>query len=118
MNTANNFTSRLLTQVLNSKIPLFVLILSMIAGLLALNFTPREEEPQIVVPMIDIIVDAPGVNVKQVERLVTTPLEKLLAQVQGVEHVYSVTNNSQSVVTLRFHVGENREQALLNTYNK
>lgn len=118
MNTANNFTSRLLHQVLNSKIPLFILILSMIAGLLALNFTPREEEPQIVVPMIDVIVDAPGVNVKQVERLVTTPLEKLLAQVQGVEHVYSVTNNSQAVVTLRFHVGENREQALLNTYNK
>jgi len=118
MNTANNFTSRLLYQVLNSKIPLFILVLSMIAGLLALNFTPREEEPQIVVPMIDVIVDAPGVNVQQVERLVTTPLEKLLAQVQGVEHVYSVTNNSQTVVTLRFHVGENREQALLNTYNK
>jgi len=118
MNTANNFTSRLLNHVLNSKIPLFILILSMIAGLLALNFTPREEEPQIVVPMIDVIVDAPGISVKQVERLVTTPLEKLLAQVQGVEHVYSVTNNSQSVVTLRFHVGENREKALLNTYNK
>jgi len=118
MNTANNFTSRLLNQVLNSKIPLFILILSIIAGLLALNFTPREEEPQIVVPMIDVIVDAPGINVKQVERLVTTPLEKLLSQVQGVEHVYSVTNNSQAVVTLRFHVGENREQALLNTYNK
>jgi multidrug efflux pump subunit AcrB len=90
----------------------------MIAGLLALNFTPREEEPQIVVPMIDVIVDAPGINAKQVERLVTTPLEKLLAQVRGVEHVYSVTNNSKTVVTLRFHVGENREQALLNTYNK
>jgi multidrug efflux pump subunit AcrB len=90
----------------------------MIAGLLALNFTPREEEPQIVVPMIDVIVDAPGVNIKQVERLVTTPLEKLLTQVQGVEHVYSVTNNSQAVVTLRFNVGENREEALLNTYNK
>jgi multidrug efflux pump subunit AcrB len=118
MNTANHFTSVLLSKVLNSKIPLFILVLSMVAGLLALNFTPREEEPQIVVPMIDIIVDAPGVNAKQVERLVTTPLEKLLAQVKGVEHVYSVTNNSQTVVTLRFHVGENRERALLNTYNK
>jgi len=118
MKTATNFTSRLLTKVLNSKIPLFILILSIIAGLLALNFTPREEEPQIVVPMIDVIVDAPGINAKQVERLVTTPLEKLLTQVRGVEHVYSVTNNSQTVVTLRFHVGENREQALLNTYNK
>lgn len=118
MNSETNFTSLLLSKVLNSKIPLFILIVSVLAGLLALNFTPREEEPQIVVPMIDIIVDAPGVSVKQVERLITTPLEKLLAQVQGVEHVYSVTHNSQSVVTLRFEVGENREQALLNTYNK
>ena len=90
----------------------------MLAGMMALNYTPREEEPQIVVPMIDVVVSAPGVNVQQVERLVTTPLEKLLAQVSGVEHVYSVTHNSQSVVTLRFHVGESREQALLNTYNK
>ena len=68
--------------------------------------------------MIDVVVNAPGVNVQQVERLVTTPLEQLLAQVNGVEHVYSVTNNSQTRVTLRFHVGENREKALLNTYNK
>jgi len=118
MKNANNFTSILIASVLKSKIPFFILLLSIFAGLAALNFTPREEEPQIVVPMIDIVVDAPGVNAKQVERLITTPLEKLLAQVQGVEHVYSVTNNAQSVVTLRFYVGENREQALLNTYNK
>ncbi|KGJ87285.1 efflux RND transporter permease subunit [Colwellia psychrerythraea] len=118
MTIRTTFTSLLLSKVLNSKIPLFILILSILAGLLALNFTPREEEPQIVVPMIDVIVDAPGVNTKQVERLVTTPLEKLLAQVKGVEHIYSVSNSGQSVVTLRFTVGENREQALLNTYNK
>ena len=118
MTSENNFTSTLLNKVLNSKIPLFILILSIIAGLIALNFTPREEEPQIVVPMIDIIVDVPGINAKQVERLVTTPLEKLLTQVAGVEHVYSVSNSNQAVVTLRFTVGENRERALLNTYNK
>lgn len=118
MQTATNFTSKLLSNVLASKIPFIILILSILAGIMALNFTPREEEPQIVVPMIDVVVSAPGVSVQQVERLVTTPLEKLLAQVNGVEHVYSVTNNSQAVVTLRFHVGENREQALLNTYNK
>jgi len=114
----NNFTSKLLSSVLASKIPFIILVLSVFAGMMALNFTPREEEPQIVVPMIDVVVSAPGVNVSQVERLVTTPLEKLLTQVNGVEHVYSVTNNSQAVVTLRFHVGENRERALLNTYNK
>ena len=113
-----NFTSKLLSTVLKSKVPFIILLLSIVAGIMALNYTPREEEPQIVVPMIDIMVSAPGVNVQQVERLVTTPLEKLLAQVSGVEHVYSVSHNSKAVVTLRFHVGENREQALLNTYNK
>lgn len=118
MQTPTNFTSKLLSNVLASKMPFIILILSVLAGMMALNYTPREEEPQIVVPMIDVVVSAPGVNVSQVERLVTTPLEKLLTQVSGVEHVYSVTNNSQAVVTLRFHVGENREQALLNTYNK
>ena len=118
MTNDKNFTSVLLSKVLGSKIPLFILILSILAGLMALNFTPREEEPQIVVPMIDIIVDAPGINANQVERLITTPLEKLLAQVNGVEHVYSVSNANNAVVTLRFHVGENRETALLNTYNK
>lgn len=113
-----NNIAKLIKYVLTSKIPLVILILSIFAGLLALNFTPREEEPQIVVPMIDVVVSAPGTNARQVERQVTTPLEKLLAQVQGVEHVYSVTNSGQAVVTLRFHVGENRERALLNTYNK
>lgn len=118
MPTATNFTAKLIHRVLISKIPFAILILSMLAGLLALNYTPREEEPQIVVPMIDIVISALGVNAKQVERQVTTPLEKLLAQINGVEHVYSVTDNARAVVTLRFHVGENRERALLNTYNK
>ena len=118
MQTPINFTAKLISSVLASKLPFVILVLSMLAGMMALNYTPREEEPQIVVPMIDVVVNAEGVNVQQVERLVTTPLEKLLAQVNGVEHVYSVTNNSQTVVTLRFYVGENRENALLNTYNK
>lgn len=118
MQTPTNFTAKFLSSVLASKLPFVILILSMLAGIMALNYTPREEEPQIVVPMIDVVVNAEGVNVQQMERLVTTPLEKLLAQVNGVEHVYSVTNNSQTVVTLRFYVGENREKALLNTYNK
>lgn len=118
MQTPINFTTKVISSVLVSKLPLVILVLSMLAGMMALKYTPREEEPQIVVPMIDVVVNAEGVNVQQVERLVTTPLEKLLAQINGVEHVYSVTNNSQTVVTLRFYVGENRQNALLNTYNK
>ncbi|MBL4899911.1 MAG: efflux RND transporter permease subunit [Colwellia sp.] len=118
MQTPTNFTAKLIRRVLASKVPFAILVLSILSGMMALNYTPREEEPQIVVPMIDVVVNAEGVNAQQVERLVTTPLEKLLAQIRGVEHVYSVTNNSQTVVTLRFYVGENRENALLNTYNK
>ncbi len=118
MNQPKNFTERLVGSVLSSKLPLFLLLLSVMVGVIALKYTPREEEPQIVVPMIDIIAIAPGVNAKQTERLVTTPLEKLLSQIHGVEHVYSMSNNGQSIVTLRFFVGENRENALLNTYNK
>lgn len=118
MQTPTNFTSTLIKSILISKVPFIILVLSILAGMMALNYTPREEEPQIVVPMIDVVVSVPSTNVQQVERLVTTPLEKLLSQVNGIEHVYSVSQNNQAVVTLRFHVGENREQALLNTYNK
>lgn len=114
----NNLTAKLLTNVLTSKIPLFIIVISVLMGLLALKFTPREEEPQIVVPMIDVLVEVPGYHARQVERLVTTPLEKLLSQISGVEHVYSVSDSNRAIVTLRFEVGENREKALLNTYNK
>tara|TARA_R110000737_G_scaffold211538_2_gene229170 strand:- start:9827 stop:13240 length:3414 start_codon:yes stop_codon:yes gene_type:complete len=114
----NNLTSRIIRYAINSKIALFILLLSVLAGLVALSYTPREEEPQIVVPMVDVTVFAPSINARQVERQVTTPLEKLLAQISGVEHVYSTTTNGQAVVTLRFFVGENRENSILNTYNK
>ncbi|MFC3032463.1 efflux RND transporter permease subunit [Pseudoalteromonas fenneropenaei] len=105
-------------QSLSGKFPIFVFVLSLLLGAMALNFTPREEEPQIVVPMLDILVAAPNTAAPEVARLVTTPLEKLLMQIPGVEHVYSTTQTGGTVVTLRFFVGEDREQAILNTYSK
>ncbi len=93
-------------------------VLSIILGATALNYTPREEEPQIVVPMVDVLVESPGLSAKQVERQVTIPLEKLLAQIPGVENVYSSSMMGKTAVTLRFYVGEDREDAILNTYNK
>lgn len=103
---------------LKGGIPFFIFAFSLIAGLLALNFTPREEEPQIVVPMVDVVVSASGLSAQQVERQVTTPLEKLLAQIPGVENVYSSSMTGKAVVTLRFLVGQDRELSILNTYNK
>ncbi|MGR8979593.1 MAG: efflux RND transporter permease subunit [Gammaproteobacteria bacterium] len=90
----------------------------MALGALALLLTPREEEPQIVVPMANVIVSAPGLSAQQMEKQITLRLEKLLTQITGVEHVYSKSSNGQTIVTLRFFVGEDREDSLLNVYNK
>lgn len=110
--------ARLVSYSLSGGMPLLLLLLSLLFGGLALTFTPREEEPQIVVPMVDVLVQAPGLSAAQVERQVTIPLEKLLAQIPGVENVYSTTASGRTTATLRFYVGEDRETALLNTYNK
>ncbi|MFT2090755.1 efflux RND transporter permease subunit [Paraglaciecola sp. 2405UD69-4] len=104
--------------LLNRGLPIFLFLFSFIAGLVALQATPREEEPQIVVPMIEIMVDVPNLSARQIERQVTTPLEKLLTQIAGVEHTYSTTIDGKLSLVLRFFVGENREKALINTYNK
>jgi multidrug efflux pump subunit AcrB len=109
---------RLVSYSLTSNLPFVMFLLAVLAGIVALNFTPREEEPQIVVPMIDVWVKVPNLSARQVERQATVPLEKLLNQIPGVEHVYSSSMDGRLSVTLRFHVGENREDALLNTYNK
>ena len=84
----------------------------------ALVLTPREEEPQIVVPLADVMVSAPGLSAEEVEQQVTVRLEKLLYQIDGVEYVYSMSQPGQCVVTVRFYVGEDREDSLLKLYNK
>ncbi len=109
---------RLVAYTLRGGLPQLIFLLGLAAGVLALLYTPREEEPQIVVPMVDVLVQAPGLSARQVERQVTIPLEKLLAQIPGVEHVYSSSATGHTAVTLRFHVGEDREDSIFNTYNK
>ncbi|MEX2326771.1 MAG: efflux RND transporter permease subunit, partial [Pseudomonadales bacterium] len=102
---------RLLSACLKSATPPMIALVALVIGTLALVMTPREEEPQIVVPMVDLIVRAPGLSARQVERQVTIPLEKLLAQISGVEHVYSTTRTGNATVTLRFYVGQDREDS-------
>ncbi len=114
----NNIADRLVRRSLEGGIPLVIFIVAVLAGLIALKYTPREEEPQIVVPMLDVLVSAPGLSAEQVARQVTIPVEKLLTQIPGVEHVYSSSRTGQSAVTLRFYVGQDREKSILNTYNK
>jgi len=98
--------------------PVVLMAIALIAGAVALYLTPREEEPQIVVPLADVFVSAPGLSAQQVERQVSTPLEKLLYQIDGVGYVYSMSMKGRSIVTVRFYVGENREASLIKIYNK
>ncbi|MEN6625540.1 MAG: efflux RND transporter permease subunit [Candidatus Sumerlaeia bacterium] len=111
-------SSRIVAKFLQGPLPVMFIIGTLLAGLVALWLTPREEEPQIVVPLADVLVSAPGLSAEQVERQVSTPLEKLLSQIDGVEYVYSMSREGSSIVTVRFYVGENREASLVKIYNK
>jgi multidrug efflux pump subunit AcrB len=97
--------------------PLFLLA-ALAAGLVALLTIPREEEPQISVPMVDIIVQANGLRAPDAVELVTKPLEAIVKAIGGVEHVYSQTQDDRAVVTARFVVGTNEDDAVLRVNDK
>lgn len=112
------FTAEIVRVFITSKLSLLLLIASFLAGLAALLLTPREEEPQIVVPVADVLVRAPGASAEEVEKLVATPLESRLREVDGVEYVYSASREGEALVTVRFYVGEDREDSLVKVWNK
>ena len=113
-----SFTSRMIEVFLTGNLTPLVMLVTLFAGFGALYLTPREEEPQILVPLADVLIDVPGASAQEVERLVATRLEKLLYQVDGVEYVYSFSRPHQAVVTVRFFVGQNREDSLIKIHNK
>lgn len=109
---------RLVARFLEGPHAALLLVTALLLGIAAIQFTPREEEPQIVVPMADILVDVPGHSAEDIARLVATPLETLLWQIDGVEHVYSSSERDRALVTVRFYVGENREDSLLKLHDR
>src|ERR1022692_686622 len=103
---------------INSKLtPLFIAG-ALLAGAFAILMTPREEEPQIVVPMLDVFVQMPGASPQEVQQRATVPMERLLREVPGVEYVYSITRPELSMLVVRFYVGTKEEDAIVKTYNK
>ena len=101
-----------------SKLTPLIVIASLLLGLFAVIATPREEEPQIVVPMIDVTVTYAGASAKEVEERVTRPMEKLLWEIRGVEYLYSIVKPGVNLTIVRFYVGENMENSLVKLYNK
>jgi multidrug efflux pump subunit AcrB len=114
----SGFIASVVRTFLTGPLSILLIVFAVIAGTMAVQLTPREEEPQIVVPMVDIYVTFPGHSPREVEELVTRPLEKLMWQIDGVEHVYSMSRRDQSMVTVRFYVGQDRERAMVKIRDK
>ncbi len=109
----DTFLTRFVARFLEGHNSVLLLALALALGAAAVLMTPREEEPQIVVPMADVFVEVPGYSAEEVERLAARPLERLLWQTDGVEHVYSMSQRDRAMVTVRFFVGEDREDSLI-----
>ena len=103
---------------INSPVTPMLLIATLLIGIMGLIFTPRQEDPQISVPMIDIFVAYPGTSATQVASLVTEPLERLMDEIPGVRHVFSATKRGQSIITVQFYVGENLGESIVKVNDK
>ena len=109
---------RLAKTFLRSKLTPLIVLASLMLGFLAVSLTPREEEPQIIVPMVDIYVPMPGASPREIESQVTTPLEKRLWGIPGVEYLYSTSQPNVAMITVRFKVNEPQEPSLAKIYQE
>ncbi len=112
------FAGRIAHYFINSKLTPLIMVSSILLGAFAILQTPREEEPQIVVPMMDVFVEMPGSTAQEVEQRVTTPMEKLIWEIPGVEYIYSTTRPGLGMAIVRFKVGEKEEDSIIKLYNK
>jgi multidrug efflux pump subunit AcrB len=103
---------------IDSKLTPLCIIAAILLGIASVIALPREEEPQIIVPMIDIFVNMPGASAKEVEDRVTSPMEKLLWEIPGVEYVYSTSSPGMSMAVVRFYVGQDEEKSIVRLQSK
>ena len=103
---------------IQSKLTPLIVAASILLGIGAVVMLPREEEPQIIVPMIDVMVQMPGASSKEIEERVTKPMEKLLWEIPGVEYIYSTSSPGMSLAIVRFKVGQNEEDAIVRLNQK
>ena len=103
---------------ITSPVTPMLLIASLLLGLMGLFFTPRQEDPQISVPMVDVFVQYPGASARQVSTLVTEPLERIMNEIPGVRHTYTATERGRGMVTVRFLVGEDLGESIVKVHDK
>jgi multidrug efflux pump subunit AcrB len=118
MKTGIGPAGRLARVFIDSKLTPLIIAAAVLLGIGAVLLLPREEEPQIIVPMIDVFVQMPGASAREVEERVTKPMEKLLWEVPGVEYIYSTSSPGSSMAVVRFYVGQNEEAAIVRLNQK
>src|SRR6188508_1577158 len=117
MKTTLGISGRIAAFFQSAQITPLLALAALLLGSFAVLVTPREEEPQINVTMANVLVPFPGASVQDVEQMVTTPAEQVLAQIAGVEHVMSVSRPGLAVITVQFKVGVPRTEALVRLYD-
>lgn len=103
---------------INSKLTILLMVGLMAIGIYSSFLIPREEEPQIIVPMADVLVGYPGASPTEVESRVVKPLEKIISDIKGVQHVHSIAMNGQSMIIVQFYVGEDTERSYVKLYDE
>src|SRR4249920_199327 len=112
------FAGRIARAFIDSKLTPLIILTSVLLGAVAIIMLPREEEPQIRVPMMDVLVSMPGCSAKEVEERATRPMEKLLWEIPGVEYIYSTSRPGEGFAIVRFKVGEDVEKSLVKLNQK
>ncbi|WP_019591474.1 efflux RND transporter permease subunit [Thioalkalivibrio sp. ALE20] len=116
--TDPGIAGRMARAFVHSPLSPLLLLASIAIGILGLIVTPRQEDPQISVPMVDIMVEYPGVPSEQVASLAARPLERLMSELSGVDNVYSVSHRGEAMVTVQFDVGEEMESSVVKVHDK
>ena len=112
------FAGKIASVFLQSKLTILLMVIFMIIGVYSSYLIPREEEPQIEVPIADIFVGYPGATPSEIESKVAKPLEKIVSNLPGVEYVYSTSMNGKAMLIVQFYVGEDLERSFVQLYNE
>lgn len=117
-NAKMGVSGRIAQQFLTTQITPLLALVGILLGLFAVMITPREEDPQINVTFANVFIPFPGASAQQVEALVATPAEQTLSEIEGINHIYSVSSPGMATLTVEYKVGEDRTEALVRLYNK
>ncbi|MEW5058106.1 MAG: efflux RND transporter permease subunit [Cycloclasticus sp.] len=113
-----NSAGTLAQTFISSKLTILFMLSCVLLGLMAVLLTPREENPQIIIPGAEIFVSLPGASAEEVEQLVVNPLEGMIREISAVDHTYAVAMNSAALLSVQFEVGEDKEQSLIKLYDR